>query len=242
MQYMGGKARTAKYIAPFINEAIRKIGPNALYIEPFVGGCNVLPHILAPLRYALDINPWLIVMYQALQAGWIPPSEVTEETWRRYKTHKPLDDPMTAFCGFGCSFGGKWFGGYARFSEKRWSKSVSRGSGQSVLKKMITCANAIFQQASFFDLPLDCPDCIIYCDPPYESVTAYAATGTWDPARFWCHAEAMAQSGAIVFVSEYAEKPYAKVWQNDNPTVISGGKNNEHRTKRREYLYRLGCD
>lgn len=110
MQYLGGKARLRKQIGAYINEIIG----DREYIEPFVGGGNILAEVRAKKRTALDANEALITMYKALQKGWRPPTAVSEEEYAHYKALKDPNDPMTAFVGFAASFGGKWFGGYAR--------------------------------------------------------------------------------------------------------------------------------
>ena len=72
---------------------------------------------MSGVRCASDVNRPLITMYKALQDGWIPPSTVTEEMYAEYKGIQDAEDPLTAFIGIGCSFSGKWFGGYARSGE-----------------------------------------------------------------------------------------------------------------------------
>ena len=43
MKYMGSKARIAKDISPIINQLIKDNGID-IYIEPFVGGANMIQH------------------------------------------------------------------------------------------------------------------------------------------------------------------------------------------------------
>lgn len=109
MQYLGGKSRLSLSICQFL-ESIRS--PNQVFLEPFCGGCNVT-HKMSGERIAADAHPYLIVMYNALQGGWIPPESVSEEHYHYVKEHPDTDPALTAFVGFGCSFGAKWWGGYA---------------------------------------------------------------------------------------------------------------------------------
>ena len=39
---------------------------------------------------------------------------LSKEEYYYIKEHKDENKVLTGFVGFGCSFGGKWFGGYAR--------------------------------------------------------------------------------------------------------------------------------
>ena len=114
MRYLGGKSRIRKQVSSYL-ESIRK--PDQIYFEPFVGGAWVLQEMTGK-RIASDGNFALIEMYKALQKGWIPPESITKEQYAEYKAKQDPSDPMTAFVGIGCSFAGKWFGGFA-FSEGR---------------------------------------------------------------------------------------------------------------------------
>ena len=53
-------------------------------------------------------------MWKALQQGWEPPDLVTFEDYEYVRAHQDENPALTAFVGFGCTFGAKWFGGYAR--------------------------------------------------------------------------------------------------------------------------------
>lgn len=73
MQYFGGKARIGKQIAEYL-KSIRK--DNQDYVEPFVGGGWVMS-LMDGSRYGYDKHPYLISMYEQLQNGWIPPTELS---------------------------------------------------------------------------------------------------------------------------------------------------------------------
>ena len=61
MKYMGSKARLAKDLSPLINKLIKNNNINT-YIEPFVGGANMIQHINCKERIASDNNEYLIQM------------------------------------------------------------------------------------------------------------------------------------------------------------------------------------
>ena len=114
VQYLGGKTRLAKHISTAI---LADTDAREVYVEPMVGGGSVLaamaPHF--ERAYAGDVHEDLILMYQAIQSGWEPPSELSEDCWRELKYSEP--SPLRGFAGFGCSFAGRWFEGYARNSK-----------------------------------------------------------------------------------------------------------------------------
>ena len=132
MQYLGGKQRLAKLFAPVLDEALA-LGSGRL-IEPFVGGFNILPS-LAYARSALcaDIHPGLIALYQALQSKvYVPPENLSEDRYQQLRLSSNWDDPNTAFAAFGCSFGGKEWGGYARNAK---GDNYALRARKSLLKK-----------------------------------------------------------------------------------------------------------
>ena len=90
MQFMGGKAQTGKRIA----EVIAQHRTNQLFIEPFVGACNVTIHVFDG-KIACDSNKYLITMWEGLQKGWEPPDAITKEQYALIKRDKPID-PITA--------------------------------------------------------------------------------------------------------------------------------------------------
>ena len=193
MQYMGGKFKIRKALGELLNKNLN----GRDYYEPFVGAAWVLGEVKAKNRYASDANPWLITMWQALQYGWSPPENVSEELYQWYKANQPLDDPMTAFCGFGCSFAAKWFGGYARC--KRGDDYV-RNARNSLLKQLPSIRTAHFSHSSYKDMNPE--NAFVYCDPPYHNTTAYGAVEVFDHNEFWDVMREWSKKN-IVIVSEY---------------------------------------
>ena len=65
MKYMGSKSRIAKYIVPIIQ---KEMVDNNLhtYVEPFVGGANVIDKVTADFRVGCDKQKYLIELYKNL--------------------------------------------------------------------------------------------------------------------------------------------------------------------------------
>lgn len=205
MQYMGGKSRIAKRIAPFlIADGIRC----HTYLEPFIGGGSVFAEVSPYFETAIasDANRDLILLWQALAEGWQPPSTLTHEEWAELRDADP--SALRSFAGFGCSFGGKWFAGYAR-GKYNYADTAARG-----LLRKISRMNTF---SEFHHTPYDAwspgEGTLVYCDPPYANTTTYGAVDSFDSERFWKVAESWAESGATVFVSEYAAPaPWREMW------------------------------
>ncbi len=205
MLYLGGKARLAKRILPTIL-AGRTDGQT--YVEPFLGGCNVLPHVTGT-RIGSDAEGSVIRLYSALRDGWEPPTSVTEDEYRAIRTDPAAFHPaMEAFAAFGCSFGGKRWGGYARNKDGYNYASCTR-NGLLKIRERLRGVTLVHGGYDSIDIP---PRSLIYCDPPYAGTTGYG--GSFDHGKFWSWASAMVDAGHAVFVSEYsAPSDWTCVWE-----------------------------
>jgi DNA adenine methylase len=214
MKFLGGKSRIGYSIANYINLLHQERGQEVL--EPFCGGLNVTRHIKGP-RIASDVHITLILLYQAMQQGWEPPDTVSEGQYAYYKDFGNPSDPMTAFIGYGCSFSGKWFGGYARGDGRNFADEARR----SLLSKMTTCKDATFEFNNYKYLTPK--NKLIYCDPPYADTTEYQQPFNneefWEIMRVWSRDN-------TVLISEY-KAPEDFVCIMDFPTYQSVSKEKE---------------
>jgi DNA adenine methylase len=150
--------------------------------------------------YASDGCYELIEMWKALQNGWQPPRIVTEEMYQEAKAGK-FDPALTAFIGFGCSFGGKWFAGYAR--DPKSDRNYAANSENSIMKRLIDLRDVRFFFADY-RRPAPQAECLIYADPPYAGTTGYHAVDGFNTGEFWQCVRNWATTGNKVIISEYA--------------------------------------
>lgn len=215
MQYMGGKARIGKRIAEHLNDAL---DGELDFIEPFVGGFNIVPHInTTGIIACSDINEALVHLYRALQEGWIPPTTLTKEEYEEAKT-LPNYNPLKAFAGFGVSFSGKWFGGYASRPERDYAKNCHNSLMKKIehIKKVSYFDNLPYDQFWNYDMP----HCVLYCDPPYAGTTTYSAAQGFDSDAFWAWCLKMAERH-FVYVSEYTcPLPHVVCFEKDQKTTV----------------------
>lgn len=208
MRYFGGKKLLANDITTVLS-SYRKEGQ--VYIEPFVGGGWVLVKMVGE-RKAMDKNPYLIDMWQSLQKGWSPPDNISEELYNFIKENrdsKAIPKALIAFIGFGCSFGGKWFGGYGRDAGGR---NYAKEAKNSLLRKVPHIKDVDFECKDYVEL--DVKDCLIYCDPPYDGCADYTQTGRFNSKEFWEVARQWRLQGNTVIVSEYnAPEDFKCIWE-----------------------------
>ena len=226
MQYLGGKSKTRKPIAAFI-ESKREGLP---YLEPFCGGCWITQEVSGD-RTASDGNKALITMYQFLQKGWLPPDEISEEEYAVYKRTQPLDDPLTAFIGIGCSFGGKWFGGYAR---QYTGYNFAVGGRNSLKRQLPKIQDVVFLHRQYTGYsPVNH---IIYCDPPYAKTTGYDGCAKFDSILFWNIMREWSENN-IVIISEYsAPEDFKCVLEIPTKTIIRDSENQPIQTVEKLFM------
>lgn len=216
MMYQGGKTRIAAPIAEILER-----GPllgHSLYVEPFLGSAavfsRVAPHY--PQAVGADAMPDLVMLWQAVLDGWVPPEDLSLDEYQALRDAEP--SALRAFAGFPCSFGGKWFGGYAR--DPKSDRNFARTASRSIVRRGLsigTSPDVEIVQADYRDLgDLMGPGTVVYCDPPYADTLAYAGAGAFDSATFWRTANAWHDRGATVLVSEYtAPGGWVEVWSAD---------------------------
>lgn len=229
MRYLGGKSKIRKEIAKIINSELCN---TESYFEPFVGGGWILQEITCKNRIASDGNKALITMYKELQKGWMPPDFVSESDYVKYKNTQDESDPMTAFVGFGCSFAGKWFGGYARSEGKNCYAKTSKNS---LMKQLPLIKDVRFIYGMYEDYePINH---VIYCDPPYADTTQYGAFKGFDSDRFWENMREWSKRNTV-FVSEYkAPKDFVCVLEIKSQMGMTTGEGEGERIKRNERLF-----
>lgn len=204
MQYMGSKARHAKELLPII---LKNRKPGQWYVEPFVGGANMIDKV-GGNRIGNDLNEHLICLLSAVRDGWVPPTSVTEEEYKAAKDNRVIN-PYVSFIGFLCSFGAKWFGGFAR---NKAGTNYALTGHNSLIKQAPNLKNIVFSRVSYLDMDIP-TNSIIYCDPPYEGTTKYSTCG-FDHKIFWQWCRDKVKEGHCVFVSEYnAPDDFVCVWQ-----------------------------
>jgi DNA adenine methylase len=229
MRYFGGKARIGKEIANFINNNLKE---NQTYVEPFVGGAWIMYRINNERkRIGSDLCKPLIDLYCSMQNSWIPPTNVDKELYMKGKKGE-LDSNLTAFLGFGCSFAGKWYGGFASTEGRNYAMNAKN----SLMKKFENLSDVIFLNQDYTQFT-DMENCFIYCDPPYGATTKYDYCGHFDTNKFWNIMRKWSEKNTVI-VSEYTAPPDFKyVLEIETKTDIRNKNNNKE--KRIEKIFSL---
>lgn len=208
MRYVGGKSRTAAAIS---REILSRVDADrrSVYIEPFMGGGAVFERLAPSFRLAFggDTSPDLVMMWDAVvHDDWEPPEVVTETDYQVLR-FSPAS-AMRGFVGFGGSFGGKFFGGYARggvnsYGEPRNHQGESARAVARIGERLRKADTVTYFENIDYRVWVPAQGDVVYCDPPYAGTQGYAV-GAFDSAEFWRWAISWAVGGAHVFVSEFS--------------------------------------
>jgi DNA adenine methylase len=227
MHYLGSKARHAAAIIEF-TQSKRK--PGQTYVEPFVGGGNMMCRVPADLgpRIGNDYNFHMVQLLEQLaNHGWLPPETMTQAIWTKIAKAKPpaAEGPeaaLYAFAATGPTFGSVWFGAWAKDYPGQEGNRY-RQARDAAIKDQPGLAGVKFYHAQngggdFRNLTINGlipPECVIYCDPPYVGTTGYDGAketikvdedpnkNTWKAKTFWKWADALVDAGHTVYASEY---------------------------------------
>lgn len=198
------------------------------YIEPFAGAFGMISNIDYPKRIAYDKDLPIITLMKAVRDGWTPPTDLSEDEYKKlrdsgyagiYGNEELIR--MVAFAGYGCSFGGKWFGGFARGGESGGKPRNHAAESSRNLVKMRPKLQGIKIK---FDNYLICStgeDNVVYCDPPYSTGTKYK--DDFDHDVFWEWVRFQSQIN-YVYVSEYnAPDDFKAIWTKEHKSGIHHG-------------------
>jgi len=205
MRYLGGKARLGGRIVQAI---LNDLGVKRLSLAvDLCSGAGGVTHRLADVSdkvVAVEAHPGLVALHKAVQAGWVPPEHVTEAEYQALRLARKPVDPLTAFAEFGCSFGGKSWGGYARNEAgNTTARNYALNARRTVLKE--TRPNIDHTNADALAFETDAE--VVYCDPPYDGTTGYDAVAEVEAGAWWYRLATLAERGRACYLSEYAEVP-----------------------------------
>lgn len=224
MRYVGSKNKLSKDLAPIIQSYINKDTKG--YLEPFVGGANMIDKIQCSNKIGCDIHKQLISLLQyAQEYGDLLPERISEDTYNEVKNNKEkYEDWYLGLVGFCSSFGAKYFGGYARDGKGDNSGKWSAGAIKNLKKQIPNLKNIKFQCCSFLDLPKDkIKGYVIYCDIPYKGTTKYK-TEEFPYEEFYEWVKEMSISNTVL-ISEYnMPDEFECIWEKEHKTLIDSNK------------------
>lgn len=224
MRYMGGKSRIAKDISNIINGYTKGELP---FVSLFCGSCAIESRVDSPYKICNDKHEYLIAMWQALQNGCELPDSITKEQYQDIKANLDRDKALSGFVGFGCSFGGKWWGGYASGwkNDKSKMRNFCDEGKRQTMKKLNGLTDATFFDCDYLNLSI-VEHAIVYADPPYMNTTGYS-TDAINYDEFWQHMRTLGKDHVVLISEEQAPEDFICIWQKSFTRTLDRNKSNQ---------------
>lgn len=246
MVYMGSKAKYADKIVPILQKAIDTSGADT-YIEPFVGGANIIDKIICDKKCGYDRSDTLIALLsQARDDFSILPKEASREMWDEGKAYVKDKIPPTnlslADIGAVEFFASFSNGGFPRgFVKNTATRNYYNEAYRNMEKQAPNLKGIVFKCQNYWELDKSTNGAVIYCDPPYQGTKqyGYANQGKMDYKQFWNWVREISNHN-IVFVSEQsAPEDFEVVWEAD--VKRTSGKDNNFKAVERLFKMRPGA-
>lgn len=244
---MGSKARIAKYIVPILQECIDSNNVN-IYIEPFVGGANIIDKIRCKHKLGGDINKYLIALLNRVKGGSPLLDSVSREEYNKARSSynsgdtSSYEDWEIGNIGFLASYNGRWFdGGYAQSGYEK----TSHGSryrdyykeGKNNLEKQRKNLQGVHFTCKDYS-KIDSDGTVIYCDPPYANTKQFANSKKFDYEKFWNWVRERSKNN-YVFVSELNAPPdFISIWKQSVSRSIKATE--KSRATEKLFVYKYG--
>ena len=238
MWYMGSKNRISKELVPIIQSYITE--DTRGYLEPFVGGANIIDKIKCNNKIGCDIHKQLIALLNKAKDNIDDiPDIISYETYEEVKNNKEkYEDWYVGLVGFCASFGARYFEGYARAKRNDNSGKISEKAIRNLKKQAPLLKDIELKCCNFLDLPKDkIKGYVIYCDIPYKGTTKYK-TEPFPYEEFYIWANEMAKYNTVL-VSEYNMPSNFKcIWGKDTKVNFDSNRTSMNENyKRTEKLF-----
>jgi DNA adenine methylase len=229
MKYLGSKNRIAKEILPLMI----KDRTNETWVEPFVGGANMIDKVEGK-RIGADLNEYVIDLLIEMSKPNFEAPEINEQKYNDIKTNKnKYPKWIVGYAGTQLSFGATWFGSYRR--DEQGKRNYCLEAQNNVNKQSKNIQGVEFIHSSYQDLEIP-KNSIIYCDPPYDTkATKGKYKDEFNHIEFWEWCRNKVKQGHKVFVSEYnAPKDFKCIYEKE---ISQRMNNNAETSKTNEKLF-----
>ena len=199
----------------------------------FCGSCSIESKVKGFDKVICnDKHEYLIELFKGVQNGYELPEIITEEQYKYIREHKDNDKALTGFVGFGCSFGGKWFGGYAR---NKTNTNYALQSKKSLLKDMDNLMTTQFTCQDYRDVIIP-NNSIVYADPPYNNTTGYGKD-KFNSDEFWEYMCVISKNNKVFISEQTAPNDFECVWEKEFTRTLDVNKDNQFKVS--EKLFTL---
>lgn len=244
MVYMGSKSKYAQYIVPILQKAINDNNVQ-LYIEPFVGGANIIDKIKCSKRIGYDRSDTLIALLcQARDDFSKVLADGNRELWDKGKSYIKdgiMPEDMTlAEIGAMEFFASFSNGGFPRgYAKNVAGRNYFKEARANMEKQAPNLKGIEFYQSNYYNLR-GLQGAVIYCDPPYANTKhyGYANQEKMDYTRFWNWVREMSKDNYVFVSEQVAPDDFEVIWEMEAKRTC--GKDNNFKATEKLFRYKDG--
>lgn len=241
MKYLGSKSKLAKEIIPILQNIIYTKNIKT-YIEPFVGGFNIIDKIVCENKIANDIDPLVINLVETcrnnpklLTTLTTPTKEhyydVRDNAWKYQEWYRAA---ILLFASYNARVYGGCYGAVANTKDGK-VRNYFEESKNNFAEQLPKLNNILLACGSYDSIIPPQQQCLIYCDPPYSEGVGYC--NKFNSQKFWQWCRDLSKQGHIVIISEINAPPdFNCIWQHETLSHL----NNRNKIPKVEKLFVYG--
>lgn len=226
MVYMGSKNKYAGSIVPVLQNIIDK-NDLSTYVEPFVGGANIIDKIKCDIKYGFDKSIPLIALHN--QGQYAPqdiPAHGDSEWWYKAKDiYRGCEGKLTgeedmeawrigAIAFFASFSNGGFSRGYAKNTKTRdYYNEAYKNFINQVEQPLYK--DIVFSVSDYKDCMNGIPrPALIYCDPPYEHTKPYGYKfeTKFDYAEYWNWVREQSKTNFVICSEQQFPDDFDVIW------------------------------
>ena len=229
---MGSKSKIAKNIVPIIQSYITDETKG--YLEPFVGGGNVIDKIKCKVKIGCDKQKYLIALFQNLDKIHTLPTFVTKEHYSEVRTcynngniNHEFEDWYIGAIGFLASYNGRFFdGGYAGIATTKSGneRNYYAEAKKNLENQILDLDGIVFLNKEYSEIKSDAKGWVIYCDPPYKNTKQYGSSKGFNHNDFWEWCRLMTKNNIVIISEQEAPIDFKCIWEQDVNRTIDNKK------------------
>ena len=239
MKYMGSKSRIKKGLLLIIQKIIKDYKITN-YIEPFVGGANVIDDVICTEKIGGDNNEVLIELLKYVKAGGELPDLIDKELYsdvRKNKNTNKYPKWYIGAVGFLASYNGRYFdGGYAKpvVSKTGVYRDYYNEAKRNLEKQSVKFKDINFSYGDYTQFS-NLTNSLIYCDIPYANTKQFSTSKNFDYEKFWNWARKMSENNIVLISEHSAPKDFVCIWEQE----VTRTQNNKDRQIATEKLFTI---
>ena len=219
MKVAGSKENLADEILPVLMSFMTTYNIKT-YVEPFVGGANIIDKIQAEKKLGYDIDKYIIALFKHIQTGGELPDSITKEQFNDAKAQyeskgKTYEDWYIGLLGYLGGNGKKIYGQRKLgMTTDEFNDKYLEGRSE-LLHQLKFLGDINFETQDYKNL--DFKGALIYCDPPYSGkVGMNGHTKTINYKEFWDKVREWSKDNVVIVSEEQAPDDFDVIWEQEN--------------------------